>query len=125
MRLGDSPKSLNYKEDLVSPWQHWASTIGPAVYVVEDIPSSERLAQEDKAAVSLIGVHASDDCLDEIVAVARGRPVILALDRDAASKSFDIQERLSLRTRSFVALLPKDVKDMAQEELKAWLNGGY
>jgi hypothetical protein len=116
---------LNYKEILDQPWQHWAYTKGDRIFVVEDIPSAERLAQAGVGAVALVGTHASDDCVDEMVEVAKGRPIFLALDKDAVGKSFAILDRLSLRARAFVALLPVDIKDMTHGELVSWLNGGY
>lgn len=124
---GSTPKSLNYKELLNQPWCHWASVVGPRVWVVEDIASAERLAQRHQAAVSLVGVHAASDVVEEMLFVAGKRPIMVALDRDALRRSLDIASMLRLRSRApvLVSVLSKDIKDMNPEELTDCLRSGY
>lgn len=100
------------------------------MYVVEDIPSAERLRERGVTACALMGVHAADDVVAEIASVAaRSRsPVIIALDRDAVPNAFGLRDRLFHRTdgKVIVAVLKDvDVKNMTHEELNDWLNVGF
>jgi hypothetical protein len=100
------------------------------MYIVEDIPSAERLRERGRTACALMGVHASDDVIEEIAEVARrsGSPIIIALDRDAVSNAFDIRDRLFHRTdgKVIVAVLKDvDIKNMNHEELADWVSAGF
>jgi hypothetical protein len=129
---GAYPKTLNEKEVFDQPWVHWAGLFqsNRPMYIVEDIPSAERLQQRGVIACALMGVHASDDVVAEIAEVAAKRraPVIIALDRDAVSNAFSLRDRLfhSTEGKVIVAVLKDvDIKNMTHEELEDWLNVGF
>jgi hypothetical protein len=127
---GATPKVLSYKEVLDQPYLHWAIPYGGGTHIVivEDIPSAERIMQAGMTGCALMGTHCANDCLDEIVDMARVGPRIvwIALDKDAVKQSFKIMNGLALRVRNVVTrVLEKDVKDMTRLELIDWLNAGY
>jgi hypothetical protein len=126
---GAVPKALSYKEVLDQPYLHWAfGGYGTHIMVVEDIPSADRIAEAGQIGCALMGTHCANDCLDEIVDVARTGPrfVVIALDKDAMKQAFKVHNSLCLRVRDVrTRVLEKDIKDMTQEELSDWLNAGY
>jgi DNA primase len=124
---GATPKVLSYKEVLDQPYLHWA--IGEVererVYIVEDIPSADRIAEAGQNACALMGTHCANDCLDEIVDQGY-REVVIALDKDAMKQAFKVHNALCLRVRTIrTRVLEKDVKNMTQQELDDWLNVDY
>lgn len=121
------PKTLNYKDVFDQPWLHWGyGSNARRVWIVEDIPSCERLFQVGETACALMGTYASADVLEEILAVAKGRPLIVALDKDAIKSSVTLMEELRLRHSGPVvaSLLLKDIKNMNDKELNECLKSG-
>lgn len=121
------PKTLNYKDVFDQPWLHWAEAGAGRVWVVEDIPSSHRIVQNSlDSACALMGTYASADVLEEILEVARGRPILVALDKDAIQSSIKLMETLRLRHSGPVMaiVLPKDIKNMTEKELNECLKSG-
>jgi len=123
------PKTVTQKEVLDEPWLHWPeSANGKSVWIVEDIPSAERLCRtREQSVCALMGTHASNDVKEEILMTARGRPIIVALDRDAVGKSIALMDELRMRHSGpvNVYVLAKDIKDMTARELTECLKNGY
>ena len=129
VRRGSSdrqPKALTGRVVDGQPFQSWhiRETPRPHLILVEDVPSAYRLMLNDAEAVALTGCTPSDDALDEIVRVARQRKqqLVWALDPDATDKALRLNNKVSLRIASRVLVLPKDVKDMTDEEVTCLLN---
>jgi len=92
---------------------------GPTV-LVEDIPSAVRASRHVNA-VALLGTAIGKDKAIEIAEYA-ARPIVLALDQDATAKSFDHIQRYGLSWGDTKVLpLKKDLKDMAEDELRELL----
>jgi hypothetical protein len=122
---GPGAKSLTFKEKVDEPWLHWAG-IGRNVFIVEDIPSAERLAMLGYGAVAIMGSYIGDDAMLEIVQVAKQHAdskVYVSLDRDAAHRSAAYADKLRLLHKHVTVLTPtpKDFKDLTPEELNACL----
>ena len=84
--------------------------------VVEDIPSAVRASQHVNA-VALLGTSIGFGKAAEIAAHAP-RPIIIALDQDATAQSFKYAKRYGLMwDNPEILLLPKDLKDMTEDEL--------
>lgn len=121
---GATPKvlTLPYVDEPLLSWnrRHGDGT----VIVVEDIPSSLRLAEIGERAVALNGTHLTDDAKDELIAGATN--LVWALDRDAIAKAqkYDAELRLHFR-HTVVLLLERDIKDMGNEEINTCLSGIY
>lgn len=121
------PKVLTFREAIAFPWQHWVlGRERTPIYVVEDIPSAERLGVAGVNAVAILGTYMTEDMMTEIIEVAtiRNSMIVMALDKDAIKKTLAYTEQLKLRATEVTALIiPKDFKNMTQEELNACLNG--
>jgi sugar/nucleoside kinase (ribokinase family) len=93
------------------------------IVCVEDIPSAERLRRAGVVSVALLGCTPSDEALEELGTVARRNDytVVFALDADASAQALRLQRKFSMRARSAVRFLEKDVKNMTPEELDTWL----
>ena len=90
---------------------------------MEDIPSAVR-ASAHVNAVSLLGTGVGLGKAMEIAKYA-SRPIIVALDQDATSASFNIVKKYGLMWDTVIVLpLRKDIKDMNDKELKELLGGG-
>ncbi len=130
-RTDTYPKALIGRTDEQHPLvaYHWALEYSrPAsrldrIICVEDIPSAERLCRVGVNSVALLGCTPSDEALEELGQVARRNDytVVFALDADASAQAIKLQRKFSMRARSRVRFLDKDVKNMTPEELHAWL----
>jgi hypothetical protein len=124
---GPKPKSLTFKEKVDEPWLHWAS-VGRHIFVVEDIPSAERLALLGYGAVAILGSYIGDDAMLEIVSVANRRKddtLYISLDRDATKKAMEYADKIRLLHHRVCVLTPypKDFKNLSPEELNECLSG--
>ena len=110
-------KALNYLEkgeESLSWYKNKRPDVG--TILVEDIPSAVR-ASSHLTAVALLGTAVGLDKAIELEAYAP-RPIIIALDQDATAKSFKIASRYGLSWGDTKILtLPKDLKDMTEDEL--------
>jgi len=90
---------------------------------VEDIPSAERLRRAGVNSVALLGCTPSDEVLEELGLWARRKDytVVFALDADASAQAIKLHRRFSMRSKTTVRFLEKDVKNMTPEELDTWL----
>lgn len=120
-----TPKALTFREAIAFPWQHWVLIGGRRLYVVEDIPSAERLGVAGENAVAILGTHITDEMMEEIVRVAQTEKlsIVVALDKDAIKKTLAYAAQLSLRWDASAMMIPKDFKNMTTKELNECLNG--
>lgn len=133
LRAVDSrrPKVLSARLRNDVPFQHWTRggyrDVEPSrLYVVEDIPSAERLRYVGRNAVALLGCTPSDDALDELGSVTRRRgrqQLVIALDPDATQAALRLVSKYGMRGSATVRVLPKDIKNMTDIEVEEWLNG--
>lgn len=84
--------------------------------VVEDCTSAAA-ASHFAAGIALAGTDLHTPYLRTLATYDH---VIIALDKDAASKSLELSSRLKQFTSCSVALLPKDFKDMTMKERHEW-----
>lgn len=117
---GVTPKSLTYLDDGALKLSWYKKAKSGAVVVVEDIPSAVR-ASRYISAVSLLGTDCSSEAAQEITSNAS--EVIWALDNDAILTAIKLQQRLrGMIDKSRVMFLPRDFKNMKEEELKELLS---
>lgn len=124
------PKTLSARLRNDVPFQSWtrrgSHLYQPGrIYVVEDIPSAERLRYLGRQAVALLGCTPSEEALGEIATEARRRggcELAIALDADATQQALRLQRQYGMRGSSRVLVLPKDIKDMTDIEVIEWLN---
>ena len=115
---GRSPvKALTYideGQEAISWYKH-PDPNAPCV-VVEDIPSAVRAARY-ATAVALLGTKMGLSRAQELAEHGAGR-LVLALDQDVTSKSFELAKRYALLWDDVTVLpLERDLKDMQEEEL--------
>lgn len=124
------PKTLSARLRNDVPFQSWTrrgyhlSEPG-RIYVVEDVPSAERLRYAGRQTVALLGCTPSEEALSEIAHEARRRggcELAIALDADATTQALRLQRQYGMRGHSRVLVLPKDIKDMTDSEVSEWLN---
>jgi len=118
IRGASRTKALTYldKDQEALSW-YKVSKDAPTV-VVEDIPSAVRVAQAGVNAVALLGTAVG---LPKAIEIAKNAPgeIVIALDQDATRKSFEVVQRYGLLFGdSRVLPIPKDFKDMTEEELQ-------
>lgn len=93
---GATPKADTYREITDEPWLHWSrsaySKKSPIV-LVEDVVSAEKVSQCDALGVALLGAYLADAMVWELTKYQRGRPVVLALDKDAFGAALNLQRR--------------------------------
>jgi hypothetical protein len=118
-----SVKALTYlEEDEEALSWYMRSPHAPTV-LVEDIPSSVRASTYINA-VSLLGTGMGLSKAAEIAKHAP-RPIIVALDQDVTGKSYQMAQRYNLLWGDVrVMPIPKDLKDMTEDELKQQLEQG-
>jgi hypothetical protein len=123
-----SPKVLTFKGKVEEPWLHWANLHSGGVsltFVVEDIPSAERLARLGYGAVAALGTYLNDAAIDEIVfcmdlfSTSQRPRLFMALDRDAVSRSMEYANRIRLRRGQCEVVIPqpRDFKNLTDEEI--------
>lgn len=115
---GRGPKTLNFLENSRGSWYH-----GPgkqSLLLVEDQLSALR-ASSFVSSVAVLGTHISDFLLADLINSGY-TTVYLALDKDARKQGLKTAIRLRSKLKMKVPDLPKDVKDMTDDELKEWLN---
>lgn len=116
---GQQPKTLSHVEQGAISW--FTNRDTDKVIIVEDQFSAIR-ASHYLTSVALLGTNLNEERLYEI---RRTKPtkVYLALDPDA----FAVSVKYATRFRSLLPMtlvkLPKDVKDMAHEELEELISG--
>jgi hypothetical protein len=115
MQAARVPKTLAHPI-LPEPQLGWNRQRGTQVVVVEDIPSAIRLGEFGIRAVSLCGVHLTDEAIDELAEEAED--VVWALDRDAYAKAcaLDRAHRLHFNNSTAI-LLPCDFKDQTDAQV--------
>lgn len=125
---GVSPKVLTYCVKTDQPFIGWAATeIAGTVLAVEDWISAEKVQVSGAAsAVALNGTYLSLDMVEEMVRVADGRQVVLALDRDAYAKAIDYSKRYGelFAPRLRVARLKRDLKHEPSERIREVVASG-
>lgn len=117
-------KTLQYRETEEGPFIHWTGDSSAVIVVVEDIPSAERLAQNGYRACAILGTYIDDEAQVEIVREAQREQaaVYVALDRDAAHKTFAYTATLGMLVPAYALLLPKDFKNMTDTEISDCMN---
>ena len=114
---GAEPKALNHMETDEPPVSYYFRSTGArgdTVLVVEDIPSALRAStlMDACAACGIPGAAV----VGEVAALYRH--VVWALDADATASALDLHRQHALRFESSrVLVLPKDLKDMTDEEI--------
>ena len=100
-------------------WQRPYDQRGNSIMVVEDIPSSIRVAMAGLNCLALLGNTPSDDALEELASEARltDSEVVWALDADATTQALRLRQKYGMRGRSSVMVLHKDFKNMTNREV--------
>jgi hypothetical protein len=117
---GGKPKSLNYWAKTEEPFNHWAMTLRPpAIVVVEDWFSAEKVREAGATGVALMGTLLTQAMITDISYVARnwGVPTYLALDKDAFAKSlaYKVKYNEQFKFGLQVWALQKDLKYVSVE----------
>lgn len=86
-----------------------------SIVVVEDSISALKVARQNDAC-ALLGTNLNFEKLDEILKVSTN--IILALDRDATTKSFKYAKEFGLYGNFKIAVLEKDLKYESDERIK-------
>lgn len=106
------PKALNYEGSLPVPF-----TVGEGdiLVLVEDCASASAVARNRHfTGMALLGTELKPEYLPWI---KKYRNVVVALDRDASAKGVRLSQRLKFfHSAVSLWLLPKDIKDMDDEE---------
>ena len=117
-------KVLTFQELVEEPFAHWGYqyTAKYPIVLVEDVLSAMKVEQCGINVLSLNGTNLSQKLVREIIDV--NRQVILALDKDAYSKSLGYAGTYSHLLSLKVWKLEKDLKYVPQERiLDAYFNG--
>lgn len=110
----DTPKCSWYRPQGSEPTSH-------EVWLVEDQPSAVR-ASMYVPAVALLGVTPSAEVVRELM--EHTTRVVWALDADATALALINRQRWALNfEESRVVILPCDLKDMAEDDLAAFIGG--
>jgi hypothetical protein len=113
---GTKPKWLRYAKSqhpfMCRP--HAAAPAGVTV-IVEDAASACAVSAAG-AGVALLGTSLLDEYIPSIV--SETTKLVIALDKDASKKAFDIQRELSYYTDTKIWLLEDDIKYLNQEFIK-------
>lgn len=100
------------------PWMDWSAPSKGDVVVVEDQISRQRAAEFGVHSVAVLGTEITPEKFEEIIRVAGRKNIWLALDRDAVKKGFDYLKRYRLYCDNlYLLLLPKDIKNMSDDEI--------
>jgi hypothetical protein len=111
---------LHTEDAVCQSWYKWRK-FSDTLVIVEDPVSAIKLAPHVHS-LSLMGVHISDEKMDEIKA-QKYQQIILSLDNDATREAIKLQLKYRNRVDNFfVHGLEKDIKDMNEEELNAYLS---
>ena len=70
--------------------------------------------------VALLGTSLSDEY---IPILKQYKSILVALDRDATSKAFDISQKLCYYVKSQVKIIDEDLKYFTTDEIRSILNG--
>ncbi len=110
--VGAKPKTLNYNRSYNRPFV--CGSFDKAV-VVEDCASAVSVTRLGVTGVALLGTHLREDFIPHL---SPYKAVGIALDPDAFGKSFKIKRTLDNYLKNvYIIRLPKDVKDMTDDEL--------
>lgn len=120
---GGKPKSLNYVSKTDEPFNHWAMSLRPpALVVVEDWFSAEKVREAGATGISLTGTLLNQSMITDISHVARnwGIPTYLALDRDAFGKSLSYKGKFGEQFKYGLQVwaLARDLKYVSVERIK-------
>jgi len=124
---GATPKVLTYDERPDQPFIGWVrSETSEAVVIVEDWISAEKLGASTATGVALNGTHLSLEMVTEIQVNSGGKPVCLALDRDAYGKSIGYLQRYGdlFSPRLRVAWLEVDIKHVPFGQIERAIKSG-
>jgi hypothetical protein len=119
--LTEPKRCFTYKAT-AQPWLDWwdsrdrRSPCEAPVVVVEDTISACRLAGLGYQSVALLGTSISNPQAREIAQVANGRPVYLALDRDAFTKALHLAKRHAHIVKFLPVCLTEDIKNMKDDD---------
>lgn len=109
-------KALTYIDEGEESLSWYKKSPRAPTVLVEDIPSAVRASRYINA-VALLGTKVGVDKAHEIAQYAP-KPIIVALDQDATSTSFDIVLRYAaLWGDTSIIMLKKDIKNMTEIEL--------
>lgn len=116
----ENKRFRTFKEEPCKPLYSYYEAKQPictgTVVIVEDDVSAAKVAQAGYHATALLGVYLSDEMSLEIAEhFTRG---IVALDLDAADKTFKAHKRLSLVCDSSPLLIHKDLKYYKEHEIR-------
>lgn len=123
-----TPKSLSYRERVDEPWMHYTYRPSNATtcVIVEDWFSAQKIYTAGQCAVALLGTILNRERVDELKQATKGLNLILALDRDAYSKSIkytiDYGGEFSPPLR--VWRLKSDLKYVSVERIKKAVSDG-
>lgn len=124
-----SSETRDYREQS-DIWMGWFSIPGGAqsghnqspIVLVEDVLSAAKVATAGFRSASLMGCNLSLDQFLEAVEVAKGAPIVVALDRDATEKALGFVHRYHFLARGGTLvplLLSKDLKYHSKEEIQS------
>lgn len=107
------PKSKIYQGSLTYPF---ICGHADTLVVVEDCASACAVTRvPNVAGLALLGTYMKPEY---VPVIAKYKNVIIALDSDANAKALTVNKLIKYYTNSKVVLLPKDIKNMTQEEVE-------
>ena len=120
---GGKPKSVNYWAKTDEAFNHWAMSLRPpAIVVVEDWFSAEKVREAEATGVALNGTLLTQQMITDIAHVASRWqiPTYLAFDRDAFPKAISYQTKFAEQFIYGLKVwaLQKDLKYVQVERIK-------
>tara|TARA_R100000742_G_C4265768_1_gene83822 strand:+ start:179 stop:985 length:807 start_codon:yes stop_codon:yes gene_type:complete len=123
--IGGVGRSLNYS--VLPKWYVYGSRecpficgTGATIVIVEDCASACAVS-EDFTGLALMGTSLTNEHTNEIqkrLRLAKNRDVIVALDRDATTKAFDIAREIGYIAQTKVIMLEDDLKYFKPDRIK-------
>jgi len=110
------PKSKIYPGSVTYPFICGSED---TLVIVEDCASACAVTRLPVTGMALLGTYLKPEY---IPVISRYKNVIIALDNDANAKSLTINKLIKYYTKSSVQMIPKDIKNMTEEELCQSLN---
>lgn len=117
---GPKTRVYTFKDEPRMGW--YRNPSAKAVLIVEDCISCLKGARFFDSCF-LLGTTLSQDKMDEVVKIANGRVIAIALDRDAVSKANEYLKKYNLMAGGNLKVIPlsKDLKYCDDEEIKKML----
>lgn len=120
---GGKPKSVNYWAKTDEAFNHWAMSLRPpALVLVEDWFSAEKVREAGATGVALCGTLLTQQMVSDIAYVARnwGIPTYLAFDRDAFAKALAYRTKFGEQFKFGLQVwaLARDLKYVSVERIK-------